>query len=119
MFAFIMFVPQALRCWRLRHNPTALEGVSRAGMVMLLVNAVLWAVYGLGVGAIWSAVPSFFNAPLALFVLARLTRADRPGSGDTPRRTPPQSVIVETSSLPYEGAVVDPGPPRRATALCP
>lgn len=67
--AFVMFVPQAVRCWRFRRDPDALEGVSRAGMVLLLCNAVLWAVYGLGVGAIWTAVPSFFNAPLAVFVL--------------------------------------------------
>lgn len=77
VIAFVMFVPQALRCWRMRHNPAALEGVSRAGMVMLLINAVLWGVYGLGVGAIWSAVPSFFNAPLAVFVLVVLRQAGR------------------------------------------
>lgn len=75
IIAFVMFVPQAVRCWRLRHRPDALLGVSPAGMLMLLVNASLWGVYGLGTGAVWTAVPSFFNGPLAIVVLVVLRRA--------------------------------------------
>lgn len=67
--ALVMFVPQAARCWRFRRIPESLAGVSYVGMVLLLGNALAWAVYGIGSGAYWTAVPSALNGPLAVSVL--------------------------------------------------
>ena len=93
-FALIMFVPQALRCWRLRRSPQSLSGISRGGIVLLLANALAWAVYGMGNGAYWTAVPSAFNAPLAVGVLCLLSQHRRasgrvePEPSDRPRAAP-------------------------------
>jgi uncharacterized protein with PQ loop repeat len=70
-----LFVPQAITVWRSRNDPNALRGVSMVGQWLLLCNAGLWAVYGIGVGAWWTAAPSFVNGPLAAFVLYLLRRA--------------------------------------------
>lgn len=67
--SLVMFLPQATRTWRLRRRPDALTGISRSGMVLVLVNALAWAAYGIGAGAYRTAIPSAGNAPLALGVL--------------------------------------------------
>ena len=81
--SFVMFVPQAARVWRLRHDGEQLKGVSQAGQWMLIANAALWAVYGIGMGAYWTAIPSFVNAPLAAVTLY-LLRVAPSGSAATP-----------------------------------
>ncbi|MFE6648041.1 hypothetical protein ACFVJS_15840 [Nocardioides sp. NPDC057772] len=76
--SLVMFIPQATRTWRFRRQPEALTGTSRIGMVLVLVNALAWAGYGIGTAAYWTAIPSACNAPLALGVLW-LLRARRSG----------------------------------------
>lgn len=73
--SLVMFFPQAIKTWTHRHDPITLEGVSVQAQFLILANASLWALYGIGSGAVWAAVPSFVNFPLAVFVLALLLRA--------------------------------------------
>lgn len=82
--SFIMFLPQAIKAWTHRHNPAALAGISTSGQTLVLANAAIWAIYGIGTGAIWVAVPSFINAPLAVGTIAVLTKGKRHTEGSTP-----------------------------------
>lgn len=71
----VMFAPQAVLAWKYRSDPEALRAVSLTTQVVLMAVACLWAVYGIGMGAVWSAVPSLFTFPLALFMGGTVLRA--------------------------------------------
>lgn len=75
LISFGVFIPQAVRVWTHRANPLALDGVAESGQWLLGFNAILWAVYGVGTGAYWSAAPSLLTLPLAIFVIALLRRS--------------------------------------------
>lgn len=75
--AFTLFLPQALRVWKLRDQPLALEGVSASTQWLVIVNEVFWGVYGLGSQAYWAAAPAAVSLPLAAFVLILLHRSRR------------------------------------------
>lgn len=79
VISFVLFMPQAMKVWTHRSNPMALDGVSEVGQWLLLLNAVLWGIYGVGVGvgAYWSAAPSLVTFPMALFVIALLRRTSK------------------------------------------
>lgn len=75
VIAFVLFVPQARRTWRVRNDPHALAGVSAGTQWLLLSNAALWAVYAMLTGAFWVGAPGIVNGPLALATLALIYRA--------------------------------------------
>lgn len=86
--AFVMFVPQAVRVWRTRHDAHALLGLSLSTQFLILANATIWGVYALKLGEFWVGAPGIINAPLALTVIALTVRSrmrakvgDRPGAG--------------------------------------
>lgn len=64
--SFVMFIPSAKSVWDNRKDPHALQGASLGMNVMLLCNAVLWAMYGYMTSAFWVAAPGIVNAPLAI-----------------------------------------------------
>lgn len=86
VIAFVLFVPQALRVWKVRADPAALSGVSLGTQFFLLSNAVLWAFYAVETQAFWVGAPGLVNAPLAICVIILVTRARR--ASPAPARTP-------------------------------
>ena len=75
LFALSMFLPQALKAWRLRNNGEAMSGLSLIGFIVLLANSVTWGLYGLGVSAIWVIVPNTLNIPVSLFMIGLIIRS--------------------------------------------
>lgn len=75
--AFVLFLPQAALTWRARHNPAALRGVSVGTQLTLLLNAILWGVYGVSTNAYWVAAPGLINGPLAVLTLWLVMRPQR------------------------------------------
>lgn len=74
IISFVMFLPQARSTWQHRNSPKELQGVSAGTQYLILVNATIWAVYGVLTGAYWSAAPGLVNFPLALATLFFLHR---------------------------------------------
>lgn len=77
IIAFLLFVPQAMRAWDARNQPAAMSAVSIGTQVLLLTNAIVWALYGLGTHAFWVAAPGIVNGPLALVVMSLVIRSRR------------------------------------------
>jgi uncharacterized protein with PQ loop repeat len=65
----ITFIPQVIKCWRNRHTPDQLAGLSSATLWLLFTCQTCWAIYGFGVGAIWTALPAIFVGPMALYMI--------------------------------------------------
>ena len=74
-FAFVLFLPQAVRAWRLRNDGEAMSGLSLVGFIMLLANSIAWLLYGIGLSALWIIVPNSLNIPVSLFMVALILRA--------------------------------------------
>lgn len=85
--SLVLWWPQAVRVWQLRHDGTELGGVSIATQVLLLANALLWAVYALLTGSFWVGAPGLVNAPLALGTIALVRRSRLPRTYEQAVRT--------------------------------
>lgn len=77
LLAFALFIPQAARSWSNRRRPERLKGVSLLGQVLVLANAIVWAVYAILAEALWTGAPGLVNAPLAIFSIIILLRGRR------------------------------------------
>lgn len=75
--SFAMFIPMAKGIWDNRNNAHALASQSIWTQIIWITNALVWIVYGFGMGAIWSALPSFINLPLAFFSLYLVQKCRR------------------------------------------
>lgn len=73
--AFVLFLPQATKTWRLRHDPNALRGIALGTQWLVVANAVLWFLYGWLTQAFWIAAPGFVNLPLAAATIYLVKRA--------------------------------------------
>lgn len=73
--SFTIFLPQALRTWRVRNDPIALAGISTGTQLLILANATLWGVYAVLTGAFWVGAPGLLNAPLAAFTIFLIYRS--------------------------------------------
>ena len=73
--AFVMFVPQAFRVWRTRHDAHALVGLSLSTQFLILANATIWSVYAFTLGEFWVGAPGIVNAPLAVTVIVLTVRS--------------------------------------------
>lgn len=71
----VIFIPQAVRIWRLRRDAAALDGVSVTTYAMMVSNAIIWGAYGALLGEFWVAAPGLLNFPLAVSVLWTVARA--------------------------------------------
>lgn len=67
MMSFILFLPAAKKVWENRNDPHALKGASVGMNLLIVLNALLWALYGFLTHAFWVAAPGIVNLPLALF----------------------------------------------------
>lgn len=77
VISFVLWLPQARLVWTNRHDAAALSGVSVGTQVLVLVNAIGWAVYGLLTGAIWVGAPGIVNAPLSIATIYLVLRSRR------------------------------------------
>lgn len=75
LFAFLLFLPQALKAWRLRDDGDAMSGLSLVGFFMLLANSTVWVLYGIGLSALWIIVPNALNIPVSLFMIGLIIRS--------------------------------------------
>lgn len=73
--SFVIFLPQALRTWRVRRDPIALAGISIGTQWLILCNATLWGAYAFLTEAFWVGAPGILNAPLAIFTIFLVLRA--------------------------------------------
>lgn len=73
--AFVMFVPQAFRVWRTRHDAHALVGLSLSTQFLILANATIWGAYAFVLGEFWVGAPGIINAPLAVAVIVLTVRS--------------------------------------------
>lgn len=73
--SIVMFLPLVHGVWKNRNDDYALKSQSVWMQILWLANAVFWAIYGIGVGAIFTALPSFINFPLACFNLYLVARS--------------------------------------------
>ncbi|WP_421732711.1 hypothetical protein [Cellulomonas sp.] len=82
VLSLVLWWPQAVRVWRLRHDGSGLGGVSIPTQVLLLANAALWAVYAVLTGSFWVGAPGLVNAPLALSTIVLVRRSRVPADRD-------------------------------------
>lgn len=76
MMAFLIFVPQALKTIKNRHNYKEIqETISKGSQWFLVCNATLWGYYAIGTEAFWVGAPGIVNMPLAILSLIYLYRA--------------------------------------------
>lgn len=73
----LLFLPQTVSTWKNRSDAHAFAGLSTGMIWLSFIGAVTWLIYGAGIGAVWTMVPSFINIPLTLFILALVHRARR------------------------------------------
>ena len=73
----LLFAPQAFTAYKNRNDPHAFRALSASTFWLGLVGQLMWLVYGLGIGAMWTAVPSVVSAPLTAFILVLIYRARR------------------------------------------
>lgn len=77
VISFTIFLPQALRTWRVRRDPIALAGISTGTQWLILSNAVLWGAYAVLTQAFWVGAPGLLNGPLAIATIFLVHRATR------------------------------------------
>lgn len=75
VLAFAMFIPQALRVWRVRNDPHALLGVSVTSYAFVINNAIVWGIYAAAVNAFWVGAAGIVNLPLSLVVIGVIVRS--------------------------------------------
>lgn len=77
VLSVVLWWPQALRTWRMRHDPQSLVCLSATTQLLVVVNALVWAFYAVQTGAFWSGVPGLVNLPLAGWTAWHVSRARR------------------------------------------
>lgn len=63
--SLLLWIPQAKTTWRNRKNKSALLGVSIGTQIIVVVNTVLWCIYGLMISNIWLPMGTAIILPLA------------------------------------------------------
>lgn len=73
--AFVRWLPQAKLAWRQRNDDKALSGLSMGTLWLVLLNAVLWAVYAVWTDALWVGAPGLVNGPLVIWMIFLVSAA--------------------------------------------
>lgn len=73
----IMPAPQAIKVFRMRQNRMRITGISLVSQSILIVNAVLWLIYGLLAKDWWVMTPSLICGPIAIYVSIAVWRASQ------------------------------------------
>lgn len=73
----VLWLPQARLAWRGRRDPSALAGLSAATLLLVVANAVVWALYAVVEQAWWAGAPGLLSGPLAATMAVLVLRARR------------------------------------------
>lgn len=73
----VLWLPQARRTWRVRHDAAALAGLSAGTQWLLVLNASIWLLYAWLAHAHWVGVPGLVTLPLALGTIWLVGRSRR------------------------------------------
>lgn len=74
------FLPQARRTLRLRHDASAIAGLSVWTWAIATLQGIAWVVYGFAEGLLPIALPNLVITPIcAAILLLRLRHGPRPG----------------------------------------
>lgn len=92
---FLLWLPQARRVWRDRHDRERLAGVSLQTQVLALVGNTLWGVYAIGIGSFWLGAPSAVNIPVTIMTITIVLRAQRTPDAATAEPAPPLALPVD------------------------
>ncbi|TYL46313.1 hypothetical protein FXB39_14285 [Nocardioides sp. BGMRC 2183] len=71
----VQFLPQTRRTLRMRHDPTALAGLSVWTWSIATAQALAWIVYGVADGLWAIALPNLLIAPACAVILAARLRS--------------------------------------------
>lgn len=63
--SLILWIPQARTTWENRHNLQALSGVSITTQIIVVINTVLWCIYGIMIDNFWLPLGTIIILPLA------------------------------------------------------
>lgn len=77
LFSLVVWMPQAARVWRVRHDPVQLSGVSLLTQAMSVGGAVAWTAYAVLIDSFWVGAPSVVNGPLAVATIVVVRRSRR------------------------------------------
>ena len=75
--SLILWLPQVRTTWRHRNNPVEMAGISSATQYILIVNQIMWLVYGLLINSFWVWSSLIVNLPAAILTLFLIHRAKR------------------------------------------
>lgn len=101
-FSIVMWVPQARITWRNRNNPIRLAGVSETTQWLSMIGYLLWGVFGILIGSVWVAAPSFVSFPLSIATIVIVRRGRRlvPEADEIVAASHPVQVNDWTGSIP-------------------
>lgn len=80
----VQFAPQTRRALRMRHDATALAGLSLWTWSIATLQAVAWVVYGFADGLLAIALPNLLIAPACAAILLARLQAGRRASAEAP-----------------------------------
>lgn len=75
VLAFAVFVPQAVRVWRVRNDAHALGGVSVVTNMFIINNSIVWGLYAASIGEFFVGAAGIVNLPLASLIVAVILRS--------------------------------------------
>lgn len=67
--SLILWVPQAKTTWSNRYNLQALSGVSIGTQIIVVINTLLWCIYGVMITNIWLPLGTIIILPLAIMTI--------------------------------------------------
>lgn len=63
--SLILWIPQARTTWKNRNNLKALQGISIGTQLIVVVNTILWCIYGISIKNVWLPLGTIIILPLA------------------------------------------------------
>jgi len=72
----ILWLPQAKRTWESRNDKEKLQGISFGTQILVIINTLLWSIYGLMIHSIWLAMGIILILPLAVFTIVTKIKSE-------------------------------------------
>lgn len=85
--SLLLWIPQAKTTWRNRSNKQALLGVSIGTQIIVVINTVLWCVYGLMISNVWLPLGTIIILPLASITIFLKLKSKRPAVSEVDPNT--------------------------------
>lgn len=89
----MMFIPDAIRVFKLRHDVHALAGVSLYAKGFAMVNSVLWITYAVLINAFWLGLPSSINIFVNTITVFIVTQSRRSHPKEAAEYEPQESLL--------------------------